>query len=145
MLMASLPIAVFMERRVVHHRWADHRWSALGVVADPGGLAAQNVRCLPEQQVYLVPGLQLELHRDEDDGYFENWIAPAPKVFILWRIVQEHAVPVAASVSYGEGVRMLDSGELADGVSMPPEIHQWLGNYLRAYYQPRSQKKGHRH
>ena len=57
----------------------------------------------------------------------------------------DQAVPVAASVSYGEGARMLDSGESADGVPMSPEIHCWLGDYLRLYYQPRSQAKGHRH
>jgi hypothetical protein len=31
---------------------------------------------------------------------------------------------------------MFDSGESADGVMMPPEIHSWLGAYLREHYQP---------
>lgn len=73
---------------------------------------------------------------DENDGYFENWIAPHPKVFLMWRLQQDEPVPVLASVSYAEGTRMLDSGESACGVAMPPDIHAWLGDYLRAHYEP---------
>ncbi len=145
MLIASLPIAVVMERRTVHHRWADDAWSAIGVVTDPGGLALQHEGATgPKPHLSLTTGLQLELHPDENDGYFENWIAPAPKIFVLWRVTGDRATAVAASVSYGEGARMLDSGEAADGVPMPPDIHRWLGDYLRLHYQPRSQTKGYR-
>jgi hypothetical protein len=137
MLFASLPIAVVMQRRTLHHRWADAAWSAVGVVPNTAGLTAHRTLDQDDQtHVYLVPGLALELHRDENDGYFENWAAPQPKVFIMWRMQNELAIPVTASVSYGEGTRMLDSGECGDGVAMPPEIYQWLTDYLQAHYQP---------
>lgn len=145
MLIASLPIAVVMERRMLRHRWADEAWSAIAVVADPGGmkLQQQDLSLRSTQQWHLINGLQLELHPDENDGYYENWIAPAPKVFVLWRMHGDRGLPVAASVSYVEGARMLDSGESADGVAMSPDIHGWLGDYLRHHYRPRSQAKGH--
>ena len=38
MKMASMPIAVIMQRRTVQHRWADEAWSAVGVVPDRGNL-----------------------------------------------------------------------------------------------------------
>lgn len=145
MLMAQLPIAVIMQRRIVKHPWADHAWAAVGVVPQQNASAAiayvdgseeppENLtaHCRP----YLVPGLQLELYPDENEGYFENWIAPQPKVFVLWQMKEARAMPVLASVSYAEGARMLDSGEHADGVQMPAEVHAWLGDYLRAYYRP---------
>jgi hypothetical protein len=57
----------------------------------------------------------LELQSDELDGYFENWVAPAPKVFVSWHLRagpgDERAVPVQVSVSYAEGARMLDGGD----------------------------------
>ena len=98
----------------------------------------------PQSTTWLIPGPELSLYPDENDGYFENWVAPAPKVFVMWRIEDEHARPITASVSYGEGTRMLDSGESADGVLMPSDIHAWLGEYLKAHYQPRQPGRRHR-
>ena len=53
-------------------------------------------------------------------------------------------MPVRASVSYVEGTRMFDSGENADGVAMPAEIHAWLVDYLRTNYEPKPRRgRGH--
>jgi hypothetical protein len=92
-----------------------------------------------------VPGLELQLHRDEHDGYYENCIAPEAKVFVMWRMEEGRAMPIKASVSYAEGTRMFDSGEHADGVAMPAEIQAWLAAYLAANYDPpvRRGRKGH--
>ena len=149
MLMAQMPIAVIMQRRKLNHPWADQAWAAVGVVAEHD---VQSVlKQLRQKQSDatsesagswhdVVPGLMLELYPDENDGYFENWAAPEPKVFVLWQMKEERAMPVLASVSYAEGSRMLDSGEYADGVPMPPDIHAWLGFYLRAYYRPKPRR-----
>jgi hypothetical protein len=144
MRIASMPIAVIMQRRVLQHRWADEAWAAVAVMADRGGLAP--VQPLTEgdgRESYLVSGLELQLYPDENDGYFENWMAPESKVFVMWRLQDGRAMPIRASVSYAEGTRMFDSGESADGVIMPAEIHNWLAVYLREHYQPR--EPGERH
>jgi hypothetical protein len=53
-------------------------------------------------------------------------------------------VLVSASASYGEGTRMLDSGDQADGVAMPADIHAWLGVYLHRHYEPPARgRRGH--
>jgi hypothetical protein len=145
MKMASMPIAVLMQRRTLQHRWADESWAAVGVVPDRGGLPPLHLLCeSPERDYYLVSGLELELYTDEHEGYYENCIAPASKVFVLWRMLEGRAIPVRASVSYVEGTRMFDSGENADGVTMPAEIHGWLADYLREHYQP-PQRRGRGH
>lgn len=145
MLMATMPIAVMMQRRKATHPWAEHVWSAIGVTSDPVGEATvQPLVRDDDLETYLVTGLRLDLYPDENDGYFENWAAPEPKVFVMWRMLEERAMPVLASVSYGEGTRMLDSGESADGVAMPGEIYAWLTDYLRAHYQPRP-RRGRQH
>lgn len=136
--LAALPIAVIMQRRVIEHRWADEVWSAVAVMIDRGGLPlVQPLADSPAGESYLVSGLELQLFPDENEGYFENWIAPESKVFIMWRMQDGRAMPLRASVSYAEGTRMFDSGEAADGVAMPGEIHNWLAAYLRENYQPR--------
>lgn len=145
MLIAQMPIAVIMQRRTIKHRWVDTVWEAIGVAADPGGLPPMQTLSQEQgRESYLVSGLQLELYPDENDGYFENWAAPEPKVFVMWRMDGERAMPVLASVSYAEGTRMFDSGEPADGVRMPREIHAWLADYLQTHYQPRP-RRGREH
>ena len=126
MKMGSMPIAVLMQRRTVRHRWADEAWEAVGVVPDRGDLPPLQVLSqTPERDYYLVSGLELELYPDENEGYYENCVAPE-------------------SVSYVEGTRMFDSGENADGVTMPAEIYAWLAGYLREHYQPKP-RRGRQH
>ena len=139
MLMAELPIAVVMRRRAMTSRWSQPGWIPVAVCidrADRAGMGAAGPIPRPDDDTRIIPGLALQLYPDENDGYFENWVAPEPKVFILWRQEGDRLTLVAASVSYGEGTRMLDSGEQADGVVMPPDIHAWLGAYLRRHYEP---------
>jgi hypothetical protein len=145
MKMGSMPIAVLMQRRTLQHRWADEAWEAVGVVPDRGDLAPLQVLSqTPERDYYLVSGLELELYPDENEGYYENCVAPESKVFVLWRMENGRAMPVRASVSYVEGTRMFDSGENADGVTMPAEIYAWLAGYLREHYQPKP-RRGRQH
>lgn len=131
---SSMRIAVIMQRREVNHRWADEVWSAVAVLADQDGVPGTQAI---GNGAYLVSGLELQLFPDENEGYFENWIAPESKVFVMWRMEDGRAMPVRASVSYAEGTRMFDSGEAADGVMMPVEIHSWMADYLRVHYTPR--------
>lgn len=145
MKMASMPIAVMMQRRAIKHRWANDAWAAVGVVPNRGNLPPVHVLSeSAERDYYLVSGLSLELYTDENDGYYENAMAPESKVFVLWRMENGRAMPVRASVSYLEGTRMFDSGETADGVLMPAEIHAWLNAYLNEHYQPRP-RRGREH
>ena len=146
MKMGSMPVAFIMQRRAVMHKWgAMDSWSAVGVVPDRGGLAAlQMLSESPERDYYLVSGIELELYTDENEGYYEHIMAPDSKVFVLWRMVDGRAMPARASVSYVEGTRMFDSGEDADGVTMPAEIYQWVASYLRDNFTPRP-RKGRQH
>lgn len=146
MKMGSMPVAFIMQRRAVMHKWgAMDSWSAVGVVPDRGGLAAlQMLSESAERDYYLVSGIELELYTDENEGYYENIMAPDSKVFVLWRMVDGRAMPALASVSYVEGTRMFDSGEDADGVTMPAEIYQWVASYLRDNFTPRP-RKGRQH
>lgn len=134
---ASMPVAVIMQRRSPTHPWAQDAWSAVGVVPDCANSAGVvTLASSAERDTYLVPGLVLELYRDQHEGYFENCIAPEAKVFVMWRMEDGRAMPVRVSVSYVEGTRMFDSGEPADGVMMPAEIHAWLIDYLARHYEP---------
>ena len=135
MLMAELPIAVLMKLRPAPNRWSQPGWKPVAVHVDRADLDGAQLLRQIDADTCVLSGMSLQLYPDENDGYFENWAAPEPKVFLLWREAQDSPVLVGASVSYGEGTRMLDSGDQADGIAMPADIHAWLGVYLRRHYE----------
>nr|WP_314625907.1 DUF3305 domain-containing protein [uncultured Noviherbaspirillum sp.] len=144
MLMAALPIAVLMKRQPLVSRWSEPGWIPVMVQVDCAGRDAWAMLRLLDADTCLSSGVSLQLYPDENDGYFENWVAPEPKVFIRWRLEQDCPALVDASVSYGEGTRMLDSGDRADGIAMPADVHAWLGVYLRRHYEPPARgRRGH--
>jgi hypothetical protein len=136
----SFDIAVVMQRRPVKSRWADSMWEPHGVLADPGG-AARLLREADGVTQWLYPGFKLVLHKDELEGYYMNVSAPEPRVFILWRMEGENALPVEVTVSSDEAARWLDGGHSVDGVAIPPAVFAWVGEYVENNYRPQPHKR----
>jgi hypothetical protein len=136
----SFDIAVVMQRRPVKSRWADSMWEPHGVLADPGG-AARLLREADGATQWLYPGFKLVLHKDELEGYYMNVSAPEPRVFILWRMEGDNALPVEVTVSSDEAARWLDGGHSVDGVAIPPAVFAWVGEYVENNYRPQPQKR----
>jgi hypothetical protein len=140
---ATYPIAVVMERAKLASPWQPYRWEARGVVRDifPAG-TRERVMLQDEQSLQvLFPGLELKLMLDEAEGYYLNLTSPQPKVFVLWRLTDEIARPLFATVSYHEGARWMDSSENVDGVPMPVELLPWIGEFVERHYRPEPEKK----
>jgi hypothetical protein len=136
----EFPIAVVMQRRPAQSRWADVVWEPFGVVPSQ----ANGKRLLVEQAglvQWLHDGLRIELHRDEAEGYYLNLTAPDPRVFVLWRMEGEEALPVQVTVSTEEASRWMDGGHSVDSVKMPPEIFAWVGDWVEKNYRPKPPEK----
>lgn len=138
--MKHFPVAVIMEKVRLDNRWISEKWEAIGVVpafdADPNGAAPRRIVSEADREQFLVGHFPLELFRDEVDNYHLNLTSPEPRVFIMWRLIEDFAQPMEATLSYGEAARWLDSGEQCDGVPMPPEIADWLGDFVNTHYKP---------
>jgi len=140
----KFPVAVIVERLQLHNRWGGERWEAVGVLPDfdsAGNSTAQRVYADAEREQFRASGLSLELFRDEAEGYFLNLTSPVPKVFVMWRLEEGFARPVLVTASYAEGARLIDSGEQVDGVPMPQEIADWVGDFVNAHYKPEPRRK----
>ena len=143
--MKIFPIAVIIERQQIESRWVSEKWEVVGVVpafdevqedSGPRRIFADDRR-----EQFLVGGFALELFRDEVDNYHLNITSPIPKVFVMWRMDEDFALPTIVTVSYGEAARFLDSGEQVDGVAMPQEIADWVGDFVNTHYKPALRKK----
>ena len=140
---APYSIAVIMERVKLANRWATDRWETKGVIRDiaPPGSGERVILSDENTTQILFPGLTLRLHLDEAEGYYLNITSPQPKVFVLWRMREAIARPELLTVSYHEGARWMDAEESVDGVALPPELLQWIGEFVAEHYQPEPRKK----
>jgi hypothetical protein len=143
--MKTFPIAVIVERQQIENRWVSEKWEVVGVVpafdAPEEEIAPRRIFADEQREQFLVGGFALELFRDEVDNYHLNITSPIPKVFVMWRMDDDFARPTIVTVSYGEAARFLDSGEQVDGVAMPREIADWVGDFVNTHYTPAVRKK----
>lgn len=142
--MKQFPVAIILERTRLDNRWVSEKWEVVGVVpAFDGGSERTPRRIFADarREQFRVDGFALELFRDQAEDYFLNLSAPTPKVFVMWRLEDDLARPCCVTVSYGEAARLLDSGEQVDGVVMPPEIADWVGDFVNTHYTPAPRKK----
>lgn len=135
-------LAVVMQRRNARSRWAEVIWEPVSV--HESGEARGEARPLMRQddiEQWLHPGFELAIHRDEIEGYYMNVSSGSPRVFVLWRMDEDTAVPLQVTASYDEGGRWLDGGHSVDSVAMPDEIFAWVGDYVEKNYRPEPKKR----
>jgi hypothetical protein len=129
-----------MQRRPAQSRWAETIWEPHGVIPDTGGEA----RVLREDGLSvhrLHPGFKIVLHKDEAEGYYLNLSGQQPRVFVLWRMEGEQALPLDVTVSSEEAGRWMDGGHSVDAVAMSAEIFAWAGEYVEKTYRPEPKKR----
>ena len=151
----ALEVAVVMRRERVHgptSHWQPWRWTLDSVVRDePGfGTAPRLLHADDEAERWLHPGFQVELFRDDAEGYHLNATTIAPCWFVLWRMEEEATVaaqplarPVVVSLSYNEAGRWLDAQENVEQVPAPAEVIDWMRGFVDATYviEPKRRKR----
>jgi len=139
-------VAVVMRRQPVEgpmRRWQDWRWVLDAVVDnDPAwGTAPRALADEGEVQRWLHPGFDVELFRDDAEGYFLNVTTESPCWFVMYRM-EPHAawpdapmpVPCKVSLSYHDAGRWLDAQELVEQVPAPPDAVAWLQAFVDAHH-----------
>ena len=147
----TLRLAVIMERRVLHNKWADHAWEARALLPEAeDSPAAPAVFARSDATTHWIfPPLDLTLHTDEADNYLLNVTAAEPRIFVMWRPDEDPDAeppvrPMCISASYGEAARWMDSGEKVDGLAMPAAVRDWVEAFGRRFQkapEPRRQKR----
>src|ERR1700758_4435588 len=135
-------VAVIMQRRSMDNRWQSEAWEAVGVLADYD--APGEPRVLVEEASvtqWLYPGFDIVLRRSEAEGYYHNVSAQEPRVFVMWRMEEERAVPQFVTASYDEASRWMDGGEQVDSVAMPAGLFGWVGEFVEKNSRPEPKQR----
>lgn len=132
-----------MQRRSLQNRWVDCVWEPVRVVTGSDALGTEPRALSADAGVaqWVHPGFAIVLHRDEAEGYYLNCSGTIPKVFVLWRMEEDRAVPVEVTASSEEAGRWMDGGHSIDGVPMSEEIFTWVGEYVEKNYKPEPKQR----
>ena len=153
-------VDVDIKRVLLANRWASEHWLPSAVVPrtnaqndaqdDEELLSARSPQRIADDKqgtTWRFKGFAIELHPTEAEGYFLNVSSEAPKVFVMWRLVDEPhhdecvARPVIVTVSYNQAARFMDGGERVDAVPMPDAIVAWMRPFVAEHYRPEPRKK----
>jgi len=144
----SVEVAVVMRRERITgamSRWQDWRWILDDVQLQAPGFGTEPRLLYKNESMerWLHGGLRVELFEDDAEGYQLNASTPAPCWFVLWRMEDEArladepiARPVVVSLSYHDASRWLDAQETVEQVLAPPEVVQWMQEFIAVFYQP---------
>lgn len=147
------PVDVIIARIPLTSRWASEAWRPMAVELAPPGTPVPGVDIVPGENPCVAEGndrwrctgFRIELHRTEAEGYFLNLTAPEPRIFVMWRMFDDGALPparpVVLTVSYNEAGRFMDGGEQVEGVPMLPAIAHWMRPFIAQHYKPEPRRK----
>jgi hypothetical protein len=136
---AKMPVSVVIERRKSDQPWQDHTWRPIGILP----------RAAPERWKMLTEGdgwthfqagtLTLELFRGETEGYLVNLTQVPPVVYVVLRRGEEadenEVEPFHVTVCPYEAMGYVEGGDdVVEGVSMPPEVRAWVGEFVERYH-----------
>lgn len=136
-------VAVVMRRQHSDNRWQPWRWSLAEVVPAEDGFGTKPRLLLKDGQEerWLHPGFQVELFTDDAEGYYLNVTTPQPCFWVVWRMEEEAllaeepiAVPQTVTLSYHDAGRWLDAQENVEQVLAPPQVVQWLGQFVDQHH-----------
>ena len=142
----ALTVAVTIDRHRAPTRWEDWRFSIVDVTIDEGQFGDQPRLLHDDGTVarFLHPGLPVELHTDEGEGYYLNLTSGQPSWFVWWRIDDDDpsmAWPQMVTLSYHEAGRQLDAEERVDTVVLPSDVREELQAFTDAHYRPEPKRR----
>ena len=143
-------VAVVMRRERIDNRWQPWRWSLADVVPHEEGFGATPRLLLKDdsEERWLHPGFTVELFTDDGEGYYLNASTVQPCFWVVWRMEEEALladepipIPQIVTLSYHDAGRWLDAQETVEQVPAPPQIMQWLQQFVDQHYVPEVKRR----
>ncbi len=149
MLPLYFSVDVLMERVPLANRWVSERWQPKAAIPIAAGSSLaglpERIADGPAGTTWRFPGMAVELHPTEAEGYFLNLTSTTPLLFVMWRMAEDGAEPAARPVqltlSYNQAGRSMDGGESVDGVPLPDALRDWMAPFVAEHYKPEPKRK----
>lgn len=136
---AVMPVSIVIERRETGNQWDDHVWRPVGVLPRADLERGQLIAEGDGWAQYYGGVLDIELYRGETDGYRTNLSQNTPLVYVVLRRDAEaetlEFAPFMATVCPYEAMSYSEGNEdMVEGVPMPPEVMDWLREFVTVHH-----------
>ncbi len=136
---AVMPISVVLECRASKHPWQDEVWRPLGVLPRTPGEPGQVLASGDGWTHFLGGSLDIELFRGETEGYRTNLSQETPVVYVVLNRNDEAESmafkPFLATVCpYEAEAYTAGDEDIVDGVPMPPELVEWVREFVATHH-----------
>lgn len=136
-------VAVVMRRVRISNAWQPWRWELADVVPDEAAFGTQARLLIKDEQQerWLFPGLKVELHWGDAEGYYLNVTTDRPCFWVVWRMQEDApladealAVPHIVTLSYHDAGRWLDAQEHVEQIAAPRQVIEWLQAFVDQHH-----------
>ena len=144
-------LAVIMRKRAIDNRWQPEVWEPVGVLMQSnaerseawstGAPEPEHVLAEDDRDEWLFRGFHLGLRREDAEGYYLNISTMQPRVFVRWQLQDGIGVPERVTASYNDACTWMDAGQQVDSVAMPPELYDFVHEFVRQHYRPEPKKR----
>jgi hypothetical protein len=130
-----IPVCVRFVEHVTERPWRVSHWRPEAV--EPVDASAPDA-------------VAIEIFPDEAEGYYLNLTSGEPSIMVRWRLPEDESgvageagepAALAITLSYNEAGRWMDGGERVDRLPMPPEMCEWLAEFVRLHWRPETRHK----
>ncbi len=134
----SIPVGIILRAAPSQSRWIDMTYRVIGLL--PGAADADWAELRRDGEIvdYHAATLQLDLHRTDTDAYMLALDSSAPSAYVVLQgegDSGDRPRPVTITVSPYEAQDHLDAGdEIVERVPMPPEMIEWIGDYIAQHH-----------
>jgi hypothetical protein len=146
--LASIPVAVVVERRRAKSIWADFLWAPVAVlIGEPSAAPWTLLDAQADTRLFYAGAATIQLYRTETSNYRDNLASAEPKIWVTLRpVTSEHPYELlGVTVDPAEGEAWTDAGSnLVDAVPMAPEIVEIVGRFVRDHHVERAFQKRRR-
>ena len=139
-----------MRRERIDNPWQPWRWNLADVVPQEVEFGSEPRLLLKDAQeeCWLHPGMRVELHLGDAEGYYLNATTELPCFWVVWRMEEEAqlaeepvAVPQIVTLSYHDAGRWLDAQETVEQLPAPTQIVEWLRAFVDQHHTPEPKRR----
>jgi len=143
-------VAVVMQRTEVRRgQWSVPSWSAVSVVAGDNlvgkGSGRSPIYERDGEAQFLWSGLALALYHDLAEEYWYNLTGDKPSLYVICNESPDGDLsPFRVTADHDSAAVCLESDDQVFAVPIPPEIYQYLEQFVVKHFVPRERKQRRR-
>jgi hypothetical protein len=139
----SIAVGIVIERREIDNPWQDYVYSPIAVIVDAPPMEVthdwRELRRDDNWVHYHSGNLSLDLHAGETEGYRKNVSEDHPAVYVVLTPGEEADEPefmpfLATVCPYEAESYTEDTDQIVEGVLMPPEIVNWVLDFIDRHH-----------